>query len=814
MDSYKEPSEEESIDVKKLVYKFLSKWYLFVASIIIALFIAYLYNTFTQRIYEVKATILVKDEQTALDSKFSAGLGIYNTQFRISNETGILKSFQITRRALEKLNFGIDYFSENSFNETELYNASPFEVLIDSSVLQPVNVKFQITLISKNEFKISIQEENVTQYNFKLNREAGKYQVLEYSHKHRFFEKIKTKDFAFTIVPHYVPQISDYEKLSFRLNSPDVLIKKYRSFNVSSEKNSSIITLSIKGTNVNKLTDFLNTLTSEYLKKGIEKKNLIAENTIKFIDTQVGEIADSLVYSEQKLQNYRSENRVMNMDFQAQQAITALENYKNQRAEIMVKARYYEYLKNYLKDNKDGQDLVAPSALGISDPVLSNLINELTRMFNERLEMMFNSKKDNPYMSSLDMRINSMKKSVLENIESLINATEISMQDIDERIAQVSTRVNKLPETQRQLFGFERKFKLNDAIYTYLLTKRSEMQIAKASYLPDNEVIDNANDLDAILVSPNSKRNFLIAFFLGLGLPMALLLLRDYLNTKIMLVEDIESITDFPILGYILRHKEKTKSVVLDFPKSLTSESFRGIRANFQFISNENNKNVVLITSSMMSEGKSFITINLAQSFALNNKKCVILSFDLRKPKVSEYLSIKKEKGISSFLSSDINLDDIIIPEVFPNLDIVLSGPIPPNPMELISNEKTKDFFRQLKERYDYIFVDTPPIGMVADALILLKYSDVNIYVTRYNYTNKNMLANVVQNLKKRGINNLNILINDVPVRKKVLSYSNNFDYGYGYDYYYSEENNNSRLTNNKKKNIFRNLISKAGLWL
>lgn len=814
MDNYKEPSEEESVDVKKLIFKFLSKWYFFAISLVVSLVFAYLYNKLSPKEYEVETSILVKDEQTVLDSKFSAGLGIYNTQFRISNETGILKSFQITRRTLERLNFGIDYFSENRFSETELYNESPFEVLMDSTVSQPVNVKFYVILLSNKEFKLTINEEDVAQYNFKLKRKAGKYQELTYSKTHRFFEKIQTRDFAFTIVPRYVPEETHhFEKLSFRLNTPDVLVKRYRSFTVSSEKNSSIITLSLKGNNVNKLTDFLNTLVSEYLKKGIEKKNLIAENTIKFIDTQVGEIADSLVYSEQKLQNYRSENSVMNMDFQAQQAMTGLENYKNQRAEIMVKARYYEYLKNYLKENKDGQDLVAPSALGIDDPILSNLLNELTRMFNDRLEMMFNSKKDNPYLSSLDMRINSMKKSILENIESLIDATEISLQDIDERIAQISERVNKLPETQRQLFGFERKFKLNDAIYTYLLTKRSEMQIAKASYLPDNEIIDNANDADAILVAPNDNRNFIIAFLLGLGLPLAFLLLKDYLNNKILLVEDIENITDFPILGHILRHKEKSRSVVFENPKCLTSESFRGVRANFQFIANESNKNVIMVTSSTMSEGKSFITINLAQSFALNNKKCVILSFDLRKPKVSEYLSVKKDKGISSFLSSEISLDDIIIPEVFPNLDIILSGPIPPNPMELISGYRTKEFFSLLKERYDYIFVDTPPIGMVADALLLLKYSDVNIYITRYNYTNKNMVANILQNLRKRGISNLNILINDVPVRRKLLSYSNNFDYGYGYNYYYSDDKKSGTTDSNKKKNIFRVLMSKTGLW-
>lgn len=809
MDNFKEPENEETIELKYLIYKFLSKWYLFASSLVLAVLIAYLFNSWSSQVYEVTTTVLIKDEQTLLDSKFSAGLGIYNTQYRVLNETGILKSAQLTRRALERLNFGIDYFSENGLNTTELYNSAPFRIVIDSVVSQPVNMNFEIDFISKNEFILSVDEENVTRCNFRLKKKTSKAEAIFYSKKHKLYEKIQNNDFAFTVIPNFSSTNTDSDRrFSFRINSPDELIKRYRNFTVSSNKNSSILTISIEGGNTSKLIDFLNTLTSEYLKKGIERKNLIAENTIKFIDTQVGEISDSLVYSETKLQNYRSENRVMNMDFQAQQAMTSLESFKNQRAEILVKARYYEYLKNYLKDNKDGQDLVAPSALGIEDPILSNLISDLTKMFNDRLEMMFNSKKDNPYIASIDLRINSMKETILENIENLINATEISLQDIDQRISQVSERVNKLPETQRQLFGFERKFKLNDAIYTYLLTKRSEMQIAKASYLPDNEVIDGANDSDVSLVAPNSKRNYIIAFLLGLGLPMAFLLMKDYLNDKILLNDDVEKITDSPILGYVIRNKDKSRSVLFDNPMSLTSESIRSIRTNFQFIANEKNKNVVLITSSMMDEGKSFISINLALSFALNNKKCVILSFDLRKPKIKEYLNLKSNAGISTYLSSGISLDEIITPTAFPNLDAITAGPTPPNPMELISNEKTKELFRELKERYDYIFIDTPPVGMVADALILLKYSDINIYVIRHNLTIKKVFANVVNNFRKRGINNINIIINDIPAGKKFLSYSQG--YGYGYGYYTSDKSENQ----NKPLNFFRKIISKTGMWL
>lgn len=811
MDNYKETADEETIDIKNLIYKFLGKWHWFVACLAVALVIAFYVNRFSQRTYEIKTSVLIKDEKSVLDDRFSA-IGMDNTQYKISNEIGVLKSYQMTQRALLRLDFQTDYFLESRFYAVDLYKSSPFIVVIDTSVTQPVQAKFFVSFTSEDEFDLTIDEENVGFYDFKEKKYTGTSSHVKFKKHCKLFEKITTKDFSFIVIPHSNENRSRFigEKLSFAFNTPESLIGRYRNFSVTSDKSSSIISISIKGTNVSRMVDFANTLTNEYLQKGVERKNLIAENTIKFIDSQVGEISDSLNYSETKLQNYRSQNRVMNVDFQAQQAISALEELKNQRAEILVKSRYYDYLKQYLTDNNDGQNLAAPSSMGINDPVLNSLISELLKMFNDRLEMMYNSKKENPYIASMDIRIKSMKQNINENVENLRNATNISLQDIDQRISQVSERVNKLPETQRQLFGFERQFKLNDALYTYLLTKRSEMQIAKAAYLPDNEVLDIARDSEYSVISPNTRRNFIIAFFLGLGIPLAFFLLKDYLNDKVSGNEDVEKITDLPILGHIIRNKSKSKTAAFDNPMCLTAESIRSIRANFQFVANEKKSNVVLVTSSMMSEGKSFTSINLALSFAQNNKRCVILCFDLRKPKIKYYLNIDSDKGVSSFLSSDIDVDDVTNKAIFPNLDVITAGPVPPNPMELISGDRTKQLFDQLKLKYDYIFVDTPPIGMVADAILLLKYSDVNIYVVRHNWTLKKMLSNVVSNIRKRGITNFNIIINDIPAVSKLRGYSQAYGYG-AYSYYSSNERDGLKQ---KERNIFRQLINKTGLWL
>jgi capsular exopolysaccharide synthesis family protein len=421
-------------------------------------------------------------------------------------------------------------------------------------------------------------------------------------------------------------------------------------------------------------------------------------------------------------------------------------------------------------------------------------MNDLINLYTERSELTFNSKKDNPFLLSNEQKIKNIKESLLKTISNLINANDISLQEVDGQLSEMSEKVNKLPETQRRLIGYERKFKLNDALYTYLLTKRSEVQIAKSSYMSDNEVIDEANAQDAVPISPNRRKNYIIAFILGFGLPASFVLLKSYFNFKILSNEDIESCTKYSILGHVIHNKEKSYTVVSDYPMSLTSESIRAIRTNMQFLASEKEKHIILVTSSIMNEGKSFTSLNLALSLALYNKKTVLINFDLRKPKIQEYLGIESEKGLSLFLAGNAELEEITCQTRFENLDAIMAGVIPPNPMELIAGERTKLLFDELKTKYDYIVIDSPPLGMVADAMLLIKYSDINIYVVRYNHTYKRVLSQVTANLKKRGIFNLNIVLNDVRVKNSRRSYSYySYNYGYGYGYQSGENPTNGK---------------------
>jgi capsular exopolysaccharide synthesis family protein len=799
MDNLKDTVNEESFDLKELIYKMLGYWYLFAISVIITLAIAYFINKTTIPVYEISSTVLIQTDKSMIEDKFRSGFDI-SSSYILFNNIGILKSYSLTQEALKNLKFNVAYFLENRFNDIELYKECPFRFIIDSASSQPLFTDILVHFNSPQDISIEINGKNVQLYSFLTRRYVDFRKELKINHQAKVNQKFLFGSFGGTIVPEIGTDLKACVGKTYiiRLYDDLSLIGAFRSFRVTETKYSSIVTISIQGNNTKKLADFLNSLSNEFIAKGLEKKNMIADNTIRFIDSQLGEVGDSLSFSEKRLQDYRANQSIMNVDFQTQQVFSALENLQNKKAELVVNRKYFEYLKDYLEQNKDVLNLVAPSSLGIQDAVLNNLIIDLITLYNEYTELSINLKRDNPYMSSIETKIKNLRRTVQENIENLLNTSKISIHDLDQRINEISSRANQLPETERKLFGFERKFKLNDAIYTYLLTKRSEVQIAKSSYMPDNEILDVAKDYEYAVISPNKRKNNIIAILMGLFIPIVFIFLRDYFNDRIEGNKDIESVTNFPLLGHIIRNIEKSQTVVADSPLSLASESIRAIRTSFQFIAKEK-QNVILVTSSMMSEGKTFTSLNLALSFALNNKKVILINFDMRKPKIHQYLGLENEIGLSNYLSKNAALDNVIVKTAYENLDVILSGTIPPNPMELISSDETPVLLSKLKEKYDYIIADTPPVGMVADALLLVPYTNVNLFIVRQNLTHKKVFAQLINTIQKKNIPNIYIILNDVQLGRKYQVYSHGYAYGYGYGYLYKQKEKKKNGNGNGK---------------
>jgi len=405
----------------------------------------------------------------------------------------------------------------------------------------------------------------------------------------------------------------------------------------------------------------------------------------------------------------------------------------------------------------------------------------------QRSNLIENNQERNPLVQKLGIQIETLKKNITENVTAFGKSSSISIDEMNKRVRKIESEISRLPATQRQLGTIERKYRLNDAIYNYLMEKHAEAKITQASNLPDDVVIEPAKQEGIGPVSPNKRMNYLIAVLLGLALPFGLIIIKSSLNNKIESQDDIEKLTEKPVLGKIMHNRYKTTNVMHEFPKSNIAESFRALRTNLDFYVKGDRKRVILITSCLEHEGKSFMALNLAMSYAQLGRKTILMDFDLRKPKT--YFKENEEigEGLSSYMISKIEIEDIIIKSPNENLDYILAGILPPNPVELLALEKTGKLLVKLKDDYDIIVLDSPPLAQVTDAYLLMNHADLKVIVTRQNYTIKNVFSLVMKDLKNKKIDRICVVLNDNKI------YSD--QYGYGYGYYNKESKRKWRRT-------------------
>jgi capsular exopolysaccharide synthesis family protein len=385
-------------------------------------------------------------------------------------------------------------------------------------------------------------------------------------------------------------------------------------------------------------------------------------------------------------------------------------------------------------------------------------------------------------LATLESQIRNAKITAEETVNSLQSSYNLTLNDINKRHSLLMAEVNKLPQTERALFSIERKFKLNDNIYTYLMQRRAEAQIAKASNAPDNEIIDRATVIGGP-IKPKTGSNYIIGFLLGLVLPGVFFSLKEVFNNKIETEEEVKKLTNLPVAGHITHSVSDYQDVVLRDPQSNVSEAFRNLRTRMRFFTKELKNPMILISSSMPGEGKTFSALNLASAYALAGNKTVLVSFDLRKPRIYSEFGINNENGLSTYLIGRDKLDEIIKETGHENLHLIPAGPIPPNPAELASPDKTKVLFDELRKRYDFIITDSAPIGAVSDTYALANSADAVIILVRHNRTIKQLLKDTMEDCRTNGITNMSILMNDIRSDMRMYGYRGRYGYGYGYKY-------------------------------
>jgi tyrosine-protein kinase Etk/Wzc len=776
-------SEDESIDFHRYISLFISNWYWFAGALFIAITIAYGINRYAEEIFTVQSSILIKDEQYgggfAEMDKIIPGGDIFRSTQNLDNEIGILRSFNLNYRVMNSLpDFHVVYVGvgRRGIAESRLYKTCPFIVKYDSLEAKPIGLRLWVKVISPTRYLISTEDR-------------------DYSQQHSFGETIETHGIKFSLVSRNAGrplfEQGGSNKYYFYFISPAILANQYRSkLSVTPIKeNATLVTLSVSGPAPQQEADYLNKLMEVYNEQGLEYKNETARKTIDFIDEQLALISDSLTIAENDMENFRLSNNLVDLTTEGSMALQNYDRCANEKAELNLQLQYYQYLLTYVDTQNESGSIVSPSVLGKNiDPVLIASVEELSDLQQKRKQVGFAVKEEVPAVKLIDDRISQVRASIKDNVTNSINQIKISINDVNERIADVQRQMGRLPGTERRLIEIQRTFDLNNTVYTFLLEKRAEAGIAKASRVSDNRTIDTANSFNAGRIKPRTQRNYMLAFILGLLLPAVAIVLIDLLNNKIIDKKDIEKITKTPILGYISHSNYSTEIPVVEKPGSTLSESFRSIRTSLRYFITEEKPRVIGISSTISGEGKTFVAVNLAAIISMLGKKTLLVGLDLRKPRIHRILGLENKVGMSTYLSNNSSFEEIIQPTQIENLWYTASGPIPPNPAELIERSAMGDFLKEAKKRFDYIILDTPPVAIVTDALLLSSHADIMLFVVRQRYSSRNTLHLIDEIHRNREMNNSGIIVNDISMSGYYgygLRYGYTMGYAYGYNYGY-----------------------------
>jgi len=475
----------------------------------------------------------------------------------------------------------------------------------------------------------------------------------------------------------------------------------------------------------------------------------------------------------------------MDLSAQGQSIIGQITLLENERARLDLEANYYDYLFDYLSKNSTTEVPIVPITMGISDPGLTRLVNELAEVQTQLSTR--GAGEMNPLQRNLEQRVRTTKDALRETLNGLKRANSLARSENQSQLNRANSQASALPATERQLLGMERKFKLNDELYTFLLEIRAEQQMQKASNKADSEIIDPADARFSTLVSPIPIKVYLMGLAAGIGIAALFVFLRFVFN-KTLKEDEIRTITKIPIVGNIQHNIAKINNIVISQPDSMIAESFRILRSRLQFFIKEAKSPVIMVTSTMPGEGKTFTSINIASVYSLLGKRTVLVGFDLRKPRIYEDFNLSNERGVSTWLIGKDKLQDIIQPTAFDNLSIIAAGPIPPNPSELTALEKTEELIKQLKGSFDYIVIDTSPIGIVSDTTHLASMADTTLLVIRPGTTLRDMLENTLNEINENGLHGVCIVLNDLKSDSK--------HYGYGEKYGYTKKKKRKFILN------------------
>ena len=786
---------EEQVNIQELLFRYLIHWPWFVVSIIICIACAWGYLRLTTPIYNISATVLIKDEKKGGGASMSSDLekmgleGFVSSSSNVDNEIEVLRSKSLAREVVNNLGLFVTYMDEDEFPSKELYHTSPVLVSLTHQEADKLPGRMEINMILQPTGALGVQ---ITVGEKEYRKQFDKLPAV-FPTDEGTVAFFANNDTLSAVCPE---NITKERHITAFINRPFSVLKEYvNSLSIApTSKTTSVVVISLENTNTRRGRDYINKLLEMYNINANNDKNEVAQKTAEFIDERIGIISKELGSTEQDLENFKRSAGITDLSSEAQIALTGNAEYEKKRVENQTQINLVMDLQRYMKGNEYE---VLPSNIGLQDAASAGAIDRYNQMLVERKRLLRTSTENNPTIINLDTSIRAMRTNVQATLDATLKGLQITKEDLAREASRYSRRINDAPTQERQFVSIARQQEIKSGLYLMLLPKREENAITLAATANNAKIIDEAL-ADDNPISPKKTIVYLAALVLGVGLPVGVIYLIGLTKFKIEGRADVEKLTSLPVVGDIPLADEKTGSIaVFENQNNLMSETFRNVRTNLQFML-ENGKNVILVTSTISGEGKSFISANLAISLSLLGKKVVIVGLDIRKPGLNKVFNIpKKEHGITQYLTNTTaNLMDFVQPsDINKNLFILPGGTVPPNPTELLARGGLEKAIETLKANFDYVILDTAPVGMVTDTLLIGRVADLSVYVCRADYTHKAEFTLINELAENNKLPNLCIAVNGLDLNSRKYGYYYGYGkygkyYGYGkrYGYGYGEK--------------------------
>lgn len=784
--------QEEEINIKKILYLLLANWYWLVLFGALGLGIAYTYLQFRKPVFSMSSTILIPEESKGFDMKDLFNVGLEQDYTKIYNQIEILKSSFTIKETLLRLNWRTSWFRKKAFQWNGIYKNEPFDVQEAPNYINPAGIRIYVTPTTDNFYTVSVDA--------KLNYK-GEEKDINFEEKGEFGRPFKNNYFNFTLLKKLNNLESGHDEYYFVFNDLKQTTRAYQDRINATLKDefSDIVVCTIAGEEPRKESDFLNELVTVYIAQKMDLQNEAQRRSLEFINAQLAGISDSLDIAGDKFTAFRSKNTIIDLSTEGSLVMNNLKDIESERAKSQIQLDYFQNVLSYLEESGDLTKIVSPSVVGIQDASLNMLVVKLGEIYNRRQVISFSAKPNNPTLVMLDKELSQTRNRLNENLRNLITNATKSINSLKDQQNRINFQLNKLPAKEQQMINIQRQYNITNEIYNFLLQKRAETNIALASSISDVQIIETADPDMAKSIGMARMMILYFGLFLGLILPSAVIFVLNTFDNRILTQEDIENNTQLPIVGNIMHSYDHTDLTVFSDPKSNIAESFRELRTNLEFMLTGTQAKVISIHSTNPGEGKSYNSINLGTILAMNDNKVLIIGTDMRKPKLHKIFNLDNTTGLSTCLIGYDTFKQVVFPTKIENLSVLPSGPIPPNPAEILSKPAMKDLIEWARKQYDYIILDNAPVALVTDGIIVSRLSDLNIFVLRFGMSHKHQLELINQFAESKKVNDIGIIVNDIKASSLGKGYYKYYQYEAYKKSYYSDEETGTKTRRKKK---------------